>query len=103
VSKWPVVNPPPHGPLHVNLQGAALPKSPNFDGPLNVLIELHGTATAANTVAATQKEYDRNYPHTPVNPEPTPTPLALGEPISTGRRIVYDKGEVDPEIKRRVK
>jgi len=103
MNKWPVENPPPDTQLHINLRGAPLPKSANFDGPLNVLIELNGTGEAANTVAATRKVYDENYPETPIEPPPEEEILPLGAPISSGRKIVYEQGIIDPGIARRIK
>ncbi|MEY9428145.1 hypothetical protein ABH975_003460 [Bradyrhizobium ottawaense] len=58
MSKWPVVD-PPKPPLHTNL-GAVTLVSPKqvFNGPLNVLIQLQGTAQGAVELSKTKDAYD---------------------------------------------
>jgi len=78
------------GENHINLRGA--PPDPNtFDGPLNVFIQLHGTAVAHNAANQTKKDYDTLNPaavraRTPESPPSAPP----GQPISAGRKLTPD-------------
>ena len=76
-------------PRRINLVGTLIDPEV-FDGPLNVLIGLYGTATAANTVEETKRIYDENNPPVPPAAPPAPVVEPLGEPISPGKRIVPD-------------
>ncbi|MHC2536972.1 hypothetical protein [Bradyrhizobium diazoefficiens] len=78
MSKWPVVD-PPKPPLHTNL-GAATLVSPKevFNGPLNVLIQLQGTAQSAVELSKTKEAYDA-IPTTP----PAAAPAALDDDDDT--------------------
>ncbi|UQD96088.1 hypothetical protein [Bradyrhizobium japonicum] len=61
MSRWPVVDPPKVR-QRINLRIAPIPDPITFDGPLNVLIQLYGTATAATTAAQVKHDYEAIYP-----------------------------------------
>jgi hypothetical protein len=93
MSKWPVRNPPVDlHPPHINL--TAQPPDPvTFDGPLNELIELHGTAQAYINVAHTKDEYLDIVPVPSVPTAPTPPPLPTPQPISAGNPVPIDESK----------
>lgn len=85
--------------IPINLKGPP-PDPANYDGPLNVFIELHGTAVANNTATQTLLDYEKLHPQPPAvtglrPPEeepPPPAPVApepIGKPIPAGRRVEY--------------
>lgn len=105
MSRWPVATPPPERHHGINLRGTP-PDPAVFDGPLNVFIELHGTAVANNTATQTKKDYDTLHPpavarRQVVPPQPPPSTLPP-QPISIGEAVSYDNGIVDPGIAGRV-
>jgi len=57
MSKWPVVD-PPKPPLHTNLAGPLASPREVFNGPLNVLIQLQGTAQSAVELSKTKEAYE---------------------------------------------
>lgn len=91
------------GALHINLKGTLAKPDEEFDGPLNVLIGLQGTAAAANQVEETKRIYDQNNPPDPVRVA-RPAPAPIGAPISAGRPIVPDASKyvIDVAIKDRI-
>jgi hypothetical protein len=102
MSKWPVENPPPERAPRINLRGPP-PDPLTFTGPLNVFIELEGTASAYVESATTKKDYDAIVGGPKPAPARAPPPPEPGIPISSGHRVDYDKGVVDPDIARRVR
>ncbi|WLB24944.1 hypothetical protein QIH85_23985 [Bradyrhizobium japonicum] len=57
MSRWPVVT-PPKPPLHTSLAGPLGSPRETFNGPLNVLIHLQGTAQGAVEINKTKEAYD---------------------------------------------
>jgi len=84
---------------------AAKPPEPPvgpWSGPLDVLIELHGSMAARNAVVHTVENYDGPMPEgTPAAARPAP----LGAPIDAGRAIPFDAKRfvIDRDILRRVR
>jgi hypothetical protein len=70
----------------INLNGEP-PDPATYLGPLNVFIELHGTAVANNTATQTKADYDALHPEDPVI-DPPPEPPLPGTPIDPGRPYV---------------
>jgi hypothetical protein len=64
MKRWPA-EAPPKVKRPINLEGPP-PDPVTFDGPLNVLIALHGIALANINVSKTKAEYDD------INPQGTP-------------------------------
>jgi hypothetical protein len=98
MSRWPVEKPPidPHPP-EINLEGAP-PDPEAFDGPLNLFIALHGTATANNTANQTLANYTELHPSDPL-PRQAPPPIepaAEVRPISVGSSLPYQRKDALP-------
>jgi hypothetical protein len=92
MSRWPVETPPPEPLKPVNLAGKP-PDPVTYNGPLNVFIELEGTASAYVEAATTKQAYDdiAPVPTTPIPQAPRPV---IGNPISAGSAVVYNRPHV---------
>ena len=112
MSRWPVVTPIDWHPPHINLSAPKPPDPVTFDGPLNVLIGLHGTASAYINAAHVRQEYLSIAP-TPVASLPTQkqeqeenkpgTKAPQIKPISAGAAVEhYDAAVPDPDLEKRL-
>lgn len=125
MDEWPDDAPPLEKvePAGTNLRGSP-PDPATYVGPLNVFVELHGTAEAYNRAAQTKSDYDALVP--PIIPEaqfteprlnvrqpaiPPRPPLGRaeppetdGQPISPGRAVAFDASKyvIDTGIKTRI-
>jgi hypothetical protein len=85
------------------------PDPKDYEGPLNVFIELHGTAEANNRATQTRIDYEQLHPEPPADPlPPPPVPAPLGAPVSAGRRVSVDLTDtrrffIDREITTRIR
>jgi hypothetical protein len=105
MSRWPVVDPPPHGTLHSSLRAKPL-DPPVYDGPINVLNEINGTTQAINAITINKNHYNELHPPALIE-EPVLEPLPAPGPepkhdLPTGRPVSYSDGVGDPDLARRV-
>ena len=85
------------------------PDPKDYEGPLNVYIELLGTAEANNRATQIRIDYEQLHPEPPPPPPPAaPQVKPLGAPVSAGRRVDVDLADtskffVDREITTRIR